>query len=556
MKTKYLAIITLLLAALFYPSCEGFLDEKIESNVAAEEFYLTEEGFNSLVVSVYPEWKEIFGRSEPWAFWCGTDIYTSGNHAEPVDLMEYTTLNPRTESIGDHYELCFKIISKANMALYYSEITDQSNPDIENSVGQMEFIRAYAYFLLVQDYGGVPRINEYISDAVTSFDRNTAEEIYAQIITDLTSAISKLPDVPYADAPGRPTVRAAQHLLALVYLTRGYEDFGTNDDFSKAAQFADQTIAGQALDIPFDELWDPWGDEFSAEILFSIQYSEEIAAPDPFGLGHNQSSSIGGGSYMGGKDVIGSIHKNQTAMPNRYCYGLFSDPDDIRREVTFMTEQYFAYTDFWTENPDRSTLEFFFEPPWFTRQDSIDYMAANPQLDTSLFTYKVWAPGPDSYVYDDPGGTPNDNLLIKKFDDPDQGNDATAGKRDIILMRLGETYLIAAEAYLQAGQASTGLERLNVVRNRAGATPATLAEFDIYYILEERARELLGEYKRWYDLKRTGKLEELATEHNIHVVPGCFDGYNGYKKYLRPIPQEALDLNQNKNFPQNPAYVP
>jgi len=57
---------------------------------------------------------------------------------------------------------------------------------------------------------------------------------------------------------------------------------------------------------------------------------------------------------------------------------------------------------------------------------------------------------------------------------------------------------------------------------------------------------LLGEYKRWYDLKRTGKLEELATEHNIHVVPGCFDGYNGYKKYLRPIPQEAIDLNQNK----------
>ncbi|MEE3243142.1 MAG: RagB/SusD family nutrient uptake outer membrane protein, partial [Bacteroidota bacterium] len=125
---------------------------------------------------------------------------------------------------------------------------------------------------------------------------------------------------------------------------------------------------------------------------------------------------------------------------------------------------------------------------------------------------------------------------------------------DIVLSRLGETYLIAAEAYLQAGQPGTGLTFLNDVRERAGVVDATLAEFDIDYILDERGRELMGEYHRWFDLKRTGTLIERASAYHYLVEEGNFNGANGELKILRPIPQSALDLNQNNDFEQNPAY--
>lgn len=66
---------------------------------------------------------------------------------------------------------------------------------------------------------------------------------------------------------------------------------------------------------------------------------------------------------------------------------------------------------------------------------------------------------------------------------------------------------------------------------------------------------MLGEYTRWFDLKRTGKLIERAVMHNYRIPSATnFNGNNGQLKILRPIPQIVIDLNQNKNFPQNPAY--
>jgi hypothetical protein len=83
---------------------------------------------------------------------------------------------------------------------------------------------------------------------------------------------------------------------------------------------------------------------------------------------------------------------------------------------------------------------------------------------------------------------------------------------------------------------------------------ATLAEFNIDYILNERGRELLGEYHRWFDLKRTGTLVARASAHHYKIKASNFIGVGGALKILRPIPQLALDLNQNKDFPQNPGY--
>jgi hypothetical protein len=69
-------------------------------------------------------------------------------------------------------------------------------------------------------------------------------------------------------------------------------------------------------------------------------------------------------------------------------------------------------------------------------------------------------------------------------------------------------------------------------------------------ILDERTRELMGEYNRWYDLKRTEKLIERATKHNPWTKAS---GTISAKHYLRPIPQQEIDLASN-DLAQNPEY--
>jgi hypothetical protein len=105
------------------------------------------------------------------------------------------------------------------------------------------------------------------------------------------------------------------------------------------------------------------------------------------------------------------------------------------------------------------------------------------------------------------------------------------------------------------GQLDKAAEKLNVVRSRAAkagqALSITAGEVTIDFILDERAREQAGEYKRWLDLKRTHKLDR-AFEHNILTKranpSGVIDKY-----YLRPIPQTVIDRDA-EGYPQNLGY--
>ena len=79
-------------------------------------------------------------------------------------------------------------------------------------------------------------------------------------------------------------------------------------------------------------------------------------------------------------------------------------------------------------------------------------------------------------------------------------------------------------------------------------------DINIDFILDERARELAGEYVRWTDLKRTHTLVEYATKYNEDgIKESAMIGPDGKYKILRPITQAAIDLNQAK-VTQNPGY--
>jgi len=152
---------------------------------------------------------------------------------------------------------------------------------------------------------------------------------------------------------------------------------------------------------------------------------------------------------------------------------------------------------------------------------------------------------------------------LTKFLDPERaGVNDQPGSRDLLFYRLAETYLIAAEALLMSGNAAEATTYINTVRRRAAKVGATAAETEtnrkameiapaqltLDFILDERARELLGEGNRWIDLVRTGKLLERVKKYNPVSAVNIKDYH-----ILRPIPQQQIDRTEGE-FKQNAGY--
>lgn len=152
-----------------------------------------------------------------------------------------------------------------------------------------------------------------------------------------------------------------------------------------------------------------------------------------------------------------------------------------------------------------------------------------------------------------------------KYLDPSRSSvSEEKGSREWVRMRLGETYLLAAEAAGRKGDFDKAAEYINVIRKRAAwaegeqkdqqiwlfeggvndtkstydalkVSPADLQGDFIEFILNERGRELLGETNRWEDLVRCELLYDWVKKYNpdaIYIKP--------YHK-LRPIPQKHID---------------
>ena len=116
-------------------------------------------------------------------------------------------------------------------------------------------------------------------------------------------------------------------------------------------------------------------------------------------------------------------------------------------------------------------------------------------------------------------------------------------------MRLGETYLLRAEAEFEQGNLTGAAADINVLRTRANASLVQSSDITLDFILDERARELIGEEDRRVTLARTGTLVERVQKYNP-TSAGSIKAYN----MLLPIPQSEIDVNTGAVLTQNPGY--
>jgi len=142
-----------------------------------------------------------------------------------------------------------------------------------------------------------------------------------------------------------------------------------------------------------------------------------------------------------------------------------------------------------------------------------------------------------------------------KFKDATSGQTHDNGRtyKDWYIMRLAETYLLRAEANMLKGDAGAAAADINVVRNRARATPVAGGDVNLDLILDERARELYMEEFRISTLMRTGKLIEYILKYNGWAKANNITSLPA-KLNRMPIPRSVIESNTGAVMTQNLGY--
>ncbi len=542
---NYKLILILLTAGILGTACTSYLEEENKSSKTIQLALTDPKTFDQLVASVYERSRETTTHYEPNVYYqledLGTDIVTRGGTISGVsDVNDYVDFNPLNWTVSLYWRNQYSIISAANVAIDNADLIQGVVPAVKTAgIGEAKFFRAWSYFNLVENFGGVPLILNQVKTSGTDYTRATEVAVYTQILKDLDDALAGVSEAP--SAYGRVNKDAVRHLQSKVLLTKGYKSFGTPADFTSAATLAETVISHHALVSSFASLTSIAGQR-NSEVFFSYLFGTSSVSRG-WGNSRHQMYKFGYYDYPG--MIRGNLYqKGLDPLPTLFFYNLFEDTDQ-RADATFRREIFADKAFTTTVNGSPVTVNAGERAIYFPK------VAWTP-VQIAAVPYKVI--NPDKYFVID-GITSAHTPMFKKFDEPGvafkQPNELSEGTRDMVMMRSGEAYLIAAEAYLKSANATTAAARLTTLRARAGLTTAvTSGQVTLDFILDERARELVGEVNRWMDLKRTGKLIERTLLNNPHAA---LNNALKEKHLLRPIPQGEID-NTHGSIVQNPSY--
>ena len=550
-------------------SCSDFLDASNKSNVTAKQSFATKEGLNNLVNDAYQHLQNVYATPLfTSCFSAGTDMYADGRNKMNEALNTYETLTPENEDITNLYTYLYSGIRAANSVSYYAQTAQVDEKTKGQLVGEARVLAAYEYYLLVNNFGGVPIMKDFLTTAGTGYPKSSAADVYAYIISELEDVIGKnvLQASTATKGGGRISQETAKAILAKTYLSAAW-DLNKQEYFSKAAALADEVIAGRKLTTPFAKLWkaDGSGDD-NAEFLWDVEY--DLATANNTTSGGTEWSGYYCNYLGGNEDPIKAT--TSSYVPTLYALHCFKKGDQ-RYDATFMKELpdmnkvNAANTGYWTWYKNGESLvgkpvTRYYSAWYETDADFDSWKAKDPTNRTNTYRIPMDSQtkeaqnmdGRDMEYYDNQqlvyGSSP-----CKKFDDSKTAKtEKNTCYRDIHIITLPEMYLVAAEAYLKAGDNPKALARLNEVHQRAGL-PALTGTITIDDILDENACENFGNEARWMDLRRTQTLVTRCTKYN-HEMGDKAAQYIG-KKLLRPIPQAAIDANDQLTLAdQNPGY--
>lgn len=550
-------------------SCSDFLDASNKSNVTDKQTFATKEGLNNLVNDAYQHLQNVYAAPLfTSCFSAGTDMYADARNKMNEALNTYETLTPENTDIKNLYTYLYSGIRAANSVSYYAQTAQIDDKTKGQLVGEARVLAAYEYYLLVNNFGGVPIMKDFLTTADTGYPKSSAADVYAYIISELEDVISKnvLQASTATKGGGRISQETAKAILAKTYLSAAW-DLNKQDYFSKAAALADEVIAGRKLTTPFAKLWkaDGSGDD-NEEFLWDVEY--DLATANNTTSGGTEWSGYYCNYLGGNEDNIKAT--TSSYVPTLYALHCFKKGDQ-RYDATFMKELpdinkgNAAGTGYWTWYKNGESLvgkpvTRYYSAWYETDADFEAWKAIDPANRANTYRIPMDSQSKEAQNMDGRDMEYYDNQQLvygsspcKKFDDSKTAKtEKNTCYRDIHIITLPEMYLVAAEAYLKAGDNPKALARLNEVHQRAGLSALT-GTITIDDILDENACENFGNEARWMDLRRTQTLVTRCTKYN-HEMGDKAAQYIG-KKLLRPIPQAAIDANDQLTLAdQNPGY--
>lgn len=515
-------------------SCQKILEEKPISFLSPENFYKNESDAKAAINAVYGALYTYDLYLQPmWNL-----IMLDDDHVSGADWFLGTSGagNPQGYwGVDGPWIGCYTVISRANTVL---ENVVNINNNIDTVVkrrilGEAYFFRGWAYFQLVQLYGGVPiRTKSLSADPTASVPRSSVMDVYKQIIADFQSAESNLLSKNDAKAGeiGRVTKGVAKAFLAKTYLTmasgaatgnisvRGGNDNG-NYTYTKTV------VAG--LDGISSKDYYTLARDKALEVITSNEYSLFTNWTDIWSkAGRNKTEHMWQLQALGGTAFVNELHNYMSAFST---FG--------RGAMWFTNNHYRDYdtTDVRVLNGVSHNYEMnnaartkYFYPSW----QAYNYRIVNG------ITYAN-------------NGTTDDRAYTIKYSDV---ADPTVSRSDahFSMIRFAELYLMVAEAdnEINNGPTQQAITALNTIRTRAKAqiAPANLNRDEFRsYVLAERAREFVFEGIRRYDLMRWGIY--LQVMNKITSGQNNITKIRNTRNLLLPIPQS--ELNSNSAIPMN-----
>lgn len=370
--------------------------------------------------------------------------------------------------------------------------------NIKHYQAEARFLRAYEYWVLLDLYGNPPFVTE--NDPIGKFipPQIKRADLFTYIETELKAIEPLLVDAKQNEY-GRADKAAADALLARLYLNA--EVYTGKEHNTDAITYAQKVISsGYTLNPKYANLF--LGDN-------NLNNPETILALNYDGV---NSQSYGGTTYLINAAISGALDPKTFGVPNGGWSGMRAT-----KNLPLLFADYSGAT-------DKRAM----------------FAGSNIEMN-------------DLTVY-------TDGLAVTKFKNITSTNTIPASPNgvyastDFPLFRLGEMYLIYAEAVKRGGTGTEGqaVTYLNLLRTRAyGNASGNITSYTLNDILDERGRELYWEGFRRSDLIRFGK---FTGDNYLWPWKGGVKAGKGVETFRVLYPLPSTDIIANPNLVQNAGY--
>ncbi len=578
MKTLYIA--GLLAATMLAGGCES-LDYVPGDQMSGQTFWQTEDHARQAAVGLYAAMKADWCFGLEFTFDMCSDL--ADGTTPWSDISRGASFASNSGGVQNHWQYLYELVHRSNTVIRNVKSMPISQETIDHVTGEAKFLRAMAYFRMLNCWGGVPYYDEScdINEQFASLDnpRSSAEEIRQHVIDDLTDAIAKLPVSWDAADLGRATKGAAYALRGKVYLfNRQWNEAVA--DFEEIV-YNKSNNYGYSLHPDYNELFRLYNGNHSPEMIFSIQSID----------GNTAGYALNIVGYFGNKSTMRLIASN-CIVPSTTLVDMYENLDGS----PFNWDDVFPGFDAGGSELRRKYMSVAIDQGSTKVTDRLEcdttkvmdaYRLRDPRLCLNVITPYSHYLGTDAgsnpmdkqFVLADPtkGGAPMEAMAFirnsegwnsyfwRKFI-PTGNLDGYWGEYnrtpyEFPLIRLGDVILMLAEAYNETGAVDKAAVEVNKIRERvgmpglnSGASWLAVAGHDDMAdrIRRERAFELAGEGQRYWDLRRWGMLEESIK--NATDIFGDLMYTRSYqtRHELWPIP--LVEMERNLNLTQNEGW--